>query len=200
MLNHVKLKLRESIVKMRKPTAPGEILQKEFLDPHKYSRKTLAKHLGWNIKKIDRICNNQSSITPQIALALGAAFCVSGEFWLNAQMAYDLWVARQEFKTAAPLPHPATLKQIKIEKNINRPATVKKKKVAKKRIPKYPFLEMNVGDSFLVPSVNMTNKQSVRRLKVTIGVSAYRFNEKHGVKYRFKTRNVEKGVRFWRVE
>ncbi len=185
---------------MREPTPPGEILQKEFLDPHKLSRKNLAEHLGWNVKRIDRICNNEASITPQIALALGAAFGVNGEFWLSAQMMYDLWVARQEFKTAAPLPHATTIKQFKIEKHIYLAPPVNLYYKKKKRISKYPFLLMNVEDSFLIPCANMTNKQTVRNLRAAILIAAAKFNKKHGVKYKFKTRSAESGIRIWRVE
>ena len=54
---------------------------------------------------------------------------------------------------------------------------------------KYPWLEMEVGDSFLVP-----DERNVLRM-VRVGCSTSR---RHGM--RFEARQVEGGVRVWRVE
>lgn len=89
--------------RQRPPTTPGEILQEEFLEPLGVSQKRLAEHLGCDVKVINRIVNGRSSITPQMALKLGAAFDTSPEFWLNAQKAVDLYRAR---KTLSVLPEP----------------------------------------------------------------------------------------------
>ncbi len=75
----------------RKPTSPGEILYEEFLKPLGISQKELADHLGCDYKVINRIVNENASVTPEIALKLGAAFNTTPDFWLNAQMAMDLW-------------------------------------------------------------------------------------------------------------
>ena len=75
----------------RKPTSPGEILRDEFLKPLNLTQKQLANHLGVDVKVVNRICNEKSSITPVVAVKLSNAFGTSAEFWLNAQMATDLW-------------------------------------------------------------------------------------------------------------
>jgi len=80
----------------RKPTAPGEILREEFLEPMGLTQKELADHLGCDIKVINRIVNEKASITVPIAMKLAAAFKTSPEFWLNAQRAVDLYEARDE--------------------------------------------------------------------------------------------------------
>ena len=41
----------------RRPTTPGEILREEFLKPLKLTQKTLADHVGCDIKVINRIVN-----------------------------------------------------------------------------------------------------------------------------------------------
>jgi hypothetical protein len=77
-----------------------------------------------------------------------------------------------------------------IEKNV--PIFTKHKKE-----PKYPFNEMEVGDSFLVTTSNEKEKFIVR-------AAAYAFakyqNKKTGGNIKFKTASVENGdVRVWRI-
>lgn len=83
----------------RQPTSPGEILKEEFLIPLGITQKQLANHLGCDIKVINRIVNGRTSITPDVAIKLGAAFNMSAEFWLNAQKATDLFKARRLVKS-----------------------------------------------------------------------------------------------------
>lgn len=75
----------------RKPTSPGEILREEFLIPLGITQKQLAVHLGCDYKVINRIVNEKSAVTPDIAAKLADALETSPNFWLNAQMAVDLW-------------------------------------------------------------------------------------------------------------
>ncbi|MCM2323019.1 MAG: HigA family addiction module antitoxin [Oligoflexia bacterium] len=82
----------------RKPTSPGEILSEEFLKPLKLTQKQLADHLGCDIKVINRIINEKTSVTAEMALRLGAAFNTSADFWLNAQKATDLYAAARKLK------------------------------------------------------------------------------------------------------
>lgn len=81
---------------MRKPTSPGEILRDEFLVEFGLTQKKLAEHLGVDIKTVNRIINERSPVTPEIALKLSASFGTTAQFWLNAQMALDLYNAKQE--------------------------------------------------------------------------------------------------------
>ncbi|MCE5294035.1 MAG: HigA family addiction module antitoxin [Chlamydiales bacterium] len=76
----------------RKPTSPGEILFEEFLKPLGITQRELATHISCDYKVINRIINEKSSVTPEIAMRLSAALDTTPEFWLNAQMAHDLWV------------------------------------------------------------------------------------------------------------
>ena len=75
----------------RKPTSPGEILNEEFLQPLGITQKDLAEHLDCDYKVINRIVNEKTSVTPEMAIKLGAALDTTPDFWLNAQMAVDLW-------------------------------------------------------------------------------------------------------------
>lgn len=92
----------------RKPTTPGEILNKEFLVPLKMSQKDLAHHISCDLKVINRLVNGRTSVTAAMALKLAAAFNTSPEFWLNAQEAVDIQEASKKLKKLpAPILKPA---------------------------------------------------------------------------------------------
>ena len=61
----------------REPTPPGEILAEEFLKPMNLTQKQLADHLGCDVKVINRIVNNRTSITAEMAVKLGFALGTS---------------------------------------------------------------------------------------------------------------------------
>lgn len=82
----------------RKPTSPGEILREEYLVPLRLTQKELADHIGCDVKVINRIVNERSSVSADIALRLAAAFDTSPDFWLNAQKAIDLYKAKKKSK------------------------------------------------------------------------------------------------------
>ena len=75
----------------REPTTPGEILDEEFLKPMNITQKQLADHLGCDVKVINRIVNNRTSISAEMAVKMGSALGTSPEFWLNAQQAVDIY-------------------------------------------------------------------------------------------------------------
>lgn len=81
----------------RRPTTPGEVLREEFLEPLKESigltQKKLADHIDVDIKVINRLVNNRTSIMPELAFKLAYAFGTSPEFWLNLQKNVDLYDA-----------------------------------------------------------------------------------------------------------
>ena len=77
----------------RKPTSPGEILAEEFLKPMGLTQSALAKHIGCDVKVINRIVNGRVSLTAEMALKFSATFGNSADFWLNAQKAVDLYKA-----------------------------------------------------------------------------------------------------------
>lgn len=47
----------------RRPTPPGEMLQKEFLEPAGLTQSELARHIGCDIKTINRLVNERTSLT-----------------------------------------------------------------------------------------------------------------------------------------
>ncbi len=87
----------------RKPTTPGEILQEEFLSGLGITQKQLARHIGCDIKVINRIVNNRTSVTAEMAVKLASALDTSPQFWLNSQQAVDIYKAVQKIRK---LPRP----------------------------------------------------------------------------------------------
>ncbi len=80
----------------RKPTSPGEILNEEFLVPMGLTQKELADHIRCDIKVINRIINERTSVTAEMALKLSATFKTTPDFWLNAQKAVDIYAASKK--------------------------------------------------------------------------------------------------------
>ncbi|MEL6545812.1 MAG: HigA family addiction module antitoxin [Myxococcota bacterium] len=78
----------------RKPTNPGEMLSEEFLKPLELTQKHLADHVGCDVKVINLLVNDRTSVSAELASKLGAALGTTPEFWLNAQKAVDLFEAR----------------------------------------------------------------------------------------------------------
>ena len=76
------------------PIHPGEILQREFLEPFGISQYRLAKEVGVPPRRVNEIVHGQRAITANTALRLARYFGVSERFWINLQSAYDLEVER----------------------------------------------------------------------------------------------------------
>jgi antitoxin HigA-1 len=75
------------------PVHPGEILREEFLAPLNLSAGALARRLGVPRTRIERLANEQTSITPDTALRLARCFGTTAEFWMNMQSGYDIKLA-----------------------------------------------------------------------------------------------------------
>jgi len=83
----------------RPPTTPGEILEEEFLKPLGLTQKQLADHIGCDVKVVNRIVNNKTSVTVEMAVKLASTFNTSPQFWLNAQQALDIFKAYKHIRT-----------------------------------------------------------------------------------------------------
>jgi addiction module HigA family antidote len=69
---------------------PGEILEKEFLEPMGITQYRLAKDIAVPPRRINEIIKGERAITADTALRLGRYFQMSPQFWLNLQSHYDL--------------------------------------------------------------------------------------------------------------
>lgn len=81
----------------RPPTPPGEMLAEEFLKPLGMTQAELAERIGVSYVRLNEIVNGRRGITPSTALRLAKALRTTPDFWLNSQLAIDLYrVAHDE--------------------------------------------------------------------------------------------------------
>lgn len=78
------------------PIHPGEVLQKEFLEPLQLSQHRLALDICVDPRRINEIVAGRRSVTANTALRLARYFNTSAEFWLGLQSQYDLDVEEDE--------------------------------------------------------------------------------------------------------
>jgi addiction module HigA family antidote len=79
--------------RLRRPTHPGGILRRHYMESLSMTVSGLAVVLGVSRKTLSEIVNEHASITPDMALRLSKAFKTTPELWLNMQRNYDLWQA-----------------------------------------------------------------------------------------------------------
>lgn len=78
------------------PITPGELLKEEFLVPMGISQYRLAKETGIPAQRIGQIVLGRRAVTVDTDLRLCRFLGLSDGYWLRAQNAYDLAVARRE--------------------------------------------------------------------------------------------------------
>lgn len=77
---------------------PGEILEKEFLEPMNLTAYKLAKDIGVQQTRISQIIKGARSITADTAIRFSKFFGTTAEFWMNLQREHDLRKALAEKK------------------------------------------------------------------------------------------------------
>ena len=77
------------------PTHPGVMLREEFLKPLGLSRKAFAAAVGLPYGRVNKIVKGQERVTAAIACRLAKYIGGTPGFWLNGQMAWDLYHAQR---------------------------------------------------------------------------------------------------------
>ena len=80
------------------PTHPGEMLLEEFLKPLEITQTELAERLGVSYPRINEVIHARRGVTPDTALRLERLFGMEAQFWLNLQLAWDLYQAQHSPK------------------------------------------------------------------------------------------------------
>lgn len=92
------------------PTSPGEMLLEEFLKPLGISQRQLADAICLPYRQVNDIVNERRQVTPAIALRLTRYIGMSVGFWMNLQLAWDLYHAAQQeaeiLSQIEPFPRP----------------------------------------------------------------------------------------------
>ncbi len=81
--------------KHRPPTSPGRLLQC-FLKDYELTQSRLAELTDMQLQRINQIVKGKRGVTPDTALRLSRLFGTTPDLWLNAQLTWDLWHAKQE--------------------------------------------------------------------------------------------------------
>jgi addiction module HigA family antidote len=110
------------MVKKRKPTHPGEILDEDYIKPLQLNLQKLADRLGVARNTLFKIRTGKASITPSIALSLAEAFDTTPQLWLNLQINYDLWVEEHVHKHVQPILKNGAFLQVRHNRGIARAA------------------------------------------------------------------------------
>ena len=101
------------------PTSPGEMLLEEFLKPLGISQRELARAIRLPYRQVNEIVNERRAVTPTIALRLTRYIGMSVGFWMNLQLAWDLYHAAQDeaeiLCEIEPFPRPDLLEPDKIQ-------------------------------------------------------------------------------------
>ena len=80
--------------KNRPPTHPGEMLLEEFIKPLGLRQTELAEWIGVSYPRLNELVHGKRGVTPDTALRLEQVFGLEAQFWLNLQLAWDLYAAR----------------------------------------------------------------------------------------------------------
>ena len=72
---------------------PGTFIEEE-LEARGWLQADLAYILGWDVTQLNKLIKGVTKITPDTAIALGDAFDMPGEFFMNLQKAFDLHHAK----------------------------------------------------------------------------------------------------------
>lgn len=92
----------------RSPPHPGEALREDFLPEVGLTQQQLADRLHISFRRVNEILNEKRPVTLDTALRLGRLFGQSPTFWMNLQLAWDLYQAQhgpqaEEVRTIEPL-------------------------------------------------------------------------------------------------
>ena len=69
---------------------PGDILQREFLEPRGMTQTELARRLEVPFQRVNQIVNRRRAVTPDTALRLSRVFGTTPDYWLELQLRWDL--------------------------------------------------------------------------------------------------------------
>jgi len=92
---------------MFNPPHPGEILKEDVLPDLGITVTEAAKQLGVTRVTLSRIINGKSGISPDMALRLAQWLGTTPDSWLNMQVSYDLWQAKQKNRPSIACARPA---------------------------------------------------------------------------------------------
>jgi antitoxin HigA-1 len=85
------------------PMHAGEVLREEYMVPLGLTAYALARRLRIPRTRIERIASEETGVSADTALRLGAYFHTTPEFWLNLQTRFELETRLRDREVARQL-------------------------------------------------------------------------------------------------
>ena len=77
------------------PVHPGEVLERDFMEPLALSSTALAAAIGVTPARVNEIVRGRRGITAETALRLARYFSTDARSWMNLQSRYELALAER---------------------------------------------------------------------------------------------------------
>jgi len=87
--------MAKQTMRMHSPPHPGEIIREDCLAALGLTVTAAASWLGVSRQSLSELLNGRNGISAEMAIRLEKAGWSNAETWLGAQLAYDLWQAKQ---------------------------------------------------------------------------------------------------------
>ncbi len=81
------------------PPHPGQMIKEVYIEPFDIGANEIALKMGINKSTFNRLLNQKSSMTPEMALRISIVIGRSPESWLAMQSNYDLWYIKKSLNT-----------------------------------------------------------------------------------------------------
>lgn len=91
-------------IKQFNPPHPGAFIKRNYIDPFNVSSNEVARNLQVSPSTLNRILNEKSAISPEMALKLSKVLGRSPESWMQMQDNYDLHQAKKTVDLKAYTP------------------------------------------------------------------------------------------------
>ena len=86
----------------RMPPHPGQFLESRFLTPLGLTQAEFAEKLGVSRRRVNELLRGRRAFTPDTAVRLARFFGNDAEFWLQLQLAWDVYTARKKLRVKLP--------------------------------------------------------------------------------------------------
>ncbi len=87
-------------IQQHNPPHVGGMIFRTYIEPFdNVSANKIADALGVARSTFNRLLNEKSDLSPEMAVRLSAVLGSSAESWLRIQENYDLWKAREKINT-----------------------------------------------------------------------------------------------------
>ncbi|RAP35021.1 addiction module antidote protein, HigA family [Legionella quinlivanii] len=83
------------MITQHNPPHPGEFIKETYIEPLNISLRKAAHDLDVAPSTFSRLIKGESDLSPEMALKLSKAFGRSPESWMQMQINYELWRAKQ---------------------------------------------------------------------------------------------------------